>query len=80
MKSIIVFFIFLGAMFILMGQNNIEKCLPKIEYRYIPQTFEQEQLDRVPILATYGKLFTHTDPFQESIGYPSVFFNKKESF
>lgn len=81
MKSLIVFFIFLGAMFILMGSKNESLCLPpKIEYRYIPRTFEEEQLDRVPILATYGKLFTHSDPWETSVGFPGVFYNKKEEF
>lgn len=80
MKSIILFFLFLGIISIIYG-NNYNFCPPpRVEYRYIPRTFEQEQLDRTPILATYGKLFTNASPWEESIGYPGVFFNKKEEF
>jgi len=82
MKSLIVFFIFMGVIFILIGQKyNNEFCPPpRIEYRYIPRSFEQEQMDRVPILATYGKMFTRASPWEESIGYPGIFYNKKEEF
>ena len=80
MKSLIVFFILLGAIFIMSGQNAYSCPPPRVEYRYIPRTFSQEQMDRVPILSTYGKLFTDTTPWEDSIGYPGVFHNKKEEF
>lgn len=80
MKSLILFFFFLGIIFIVMGQNNNSCPPPRVEYRYIPRTFDQEQYDRTPILATYGKLFTEASPWEESIGYPGTFFNKKEEF
>ena len=80
MKSLIVFFILLGIIFIITGENE-NLCLPnKIEYRYIPRAFEQEQMDRVPILGTFGKLFTHVDEWSLSQGYPGIFYNKKEEF
>ncbi len=63
--------------------NDLQKndCPPpRIEYRYIPKSFEQEQYDRVPILATYGDLFTKATPWEQAIGYPSIFFDKSEKF
>lgn len=80
MKSLILFFLFLGIVFIMYGQKYNICPPPKIEYRYIPRTFEQEQIDRMPILSLYGDLFTKASPWELSIGYPSVFFNKKEQF
>lgn len=80
MKSLIVFFILLGTIFIMTGQNKYSCPLPRVEYRYIPRTFEQEQMDRTPILGIYGKLFTHATPWEESVGYPGIFYNKKEEF
>ena len=80
MKSLIIFLFLIGIIFIIYGQQNYNCPPPRIEYRYIPRTLEQEELDRTPILATYGKLFTHSDPWDLSIGYPGIFYNKKESF
>lgn len=80
MKSLIVFFFLLGVILIIYGQQSNICPPPRIEYRYIPRTFEQEQLDRVPILATYGDLFTKSSPWTDSIGYPGIFYDKKEAF
>lgn len=80
MKSLIVFFFLVGIIFIVMGQNKFQCSPPRVEYRYIPRTFDQEQIDRVPILATYGHLFTKATPWEESVGYPGIFYNKREQF
>ena len=79
MKSIIVFLFLLGIIFIIIGQQKCEVLPPRVEYRYIPQTFNDEQYMRVPISAVYGKLFTNASPWENSIGYPNVFFNKTEA-
>ncbi len=80
MKSVILFFLFLGIVIIIYSQAKNECPPPRVEYRYIPKSFTEEQFDRLPIMATYGKLFTHASPWEKSIGYPNVFFNKKEEF
>lgn len=80
MRSLIIFFFFIGVIFIMMGERHNICTPPRVEYRYIPRTFEQEQVDKVPILSTYGKLFTRASPFEESIGYPGIFYDKRESF
>lgn len=80
MKSIVLFFFLVGLMMIIIGNKKFSCLPPRVEYRYIPRSFTAEQYDRVPILATYGKLFTHADPWEESIGYPGIFYNKREEF
>ena len=80
MKSIILFFLLVGVIFIIKGQKENLCPPPRVEYRYIPRTLEQQEYDQVPILATYGKLFTHASPFEESVSYPGIFMNKREKF
>lgn len=80
MKALIVFLFLLGIIFIIYGQKNENCPLPLIEYRYIPKSFEDEQYDRTPILSTYGSLFTKASPWEKSIGYPGIFYDKKEVF
>lgn len=62
------------------GRNQSSTPPPRIEYRYIPRNFETEQYLQTPILDTYGKLFTDASPWEESMGYPGIFMNKKEDF
>ena len=39
--------------------NQIKKCAePKVEYRYIPRTFEQEQDDPVKVSQLFNSMFT----------------------
>jgi hypothetical protein len=70
----------IGIIFIIMGNQKYSCPPPRIEYRYIPKSFDEEQMERVPILSTYGKLFTKASPWELSIGYPGIFYNKKEEF
>ena len=80
MKSIILFFLFIGILLIFNGQSAMNCPPPRIEYRYIPQDFTYQQYNQMPIMATYGKLFTDANPWEQSIGYPNTFFNKREEF
>ncbi len=80
MKSLILFFLLMGVIFIIKGQKGNDCPPPRVEYRYIPRTLAQQEYDRVPILSLYGKLFTHASPWEQSLGYPSIFYNKKERF
>lgn len=81
MRSIIILIFLLGIISIMYDQMNSKNCPPpRIEYRYIPQTFEEQQTERLPIMSVYGDLFYKPSPWTESIGYPGVFFNKKEAF
>ena len=83
MKSLVLFFLFIGLIMIIMGQNKNQNPLPFVEYRYIPKSFTDEQYERLPIMSTFGKLFTHHDPWinQETYsGGPGIYYPKKELF
>lgn len=80
MKSIILFFLFIGIIFIVIGVKKNDCEPPKIQYRYIPRDFNDEQMMQTPLLGMYGKLFTANSPWEESVGYPGIFYDKKEKF
>ncbi len=63
-----------------MGQAKNQTPPPRVEYRYIPKSFTQEQFERLPIMSIYGKLFTHQDPWTNQEGYPGYYPRKKEEF
>lgn len=45
------------------------KCPPpRIEYRYIPRTFEEQQDDPVPLLNVVGKMFNNRTPWMKTQG------------
>jgi hypothetical protein len=65
MKSIIIILTFLGIIGITVGYvNQLKKCPPpKIEYRYIPRTFQQDQDNPVKISELYHTMFTEPTPW-----------------
>jgi hypothetical protein len=59
MKAIIVLLTFIGIIAIIIGYiNQIKQCPPpKVEYRYIPRTFEDEQNDPVKVTKIFKDMF-----------------------
>ncbi len=60
MKSLIVILTFIGIMSVVVGYiNQLKKCPPpKIEYRYVPRTFQQDQENPVKVSELYSTMFT----------------------
>lgn len=80
MKALILFFMFIGIIMIIKDQQATSCSPPRVEYRYIPRSFEEQELQSPSILTTYGDLFTKASPWESSIGYPGIYYNKKEMF
>lgn len=78
MNSLVIFFFLLGVIFIITGQQKYNCPLPQVEFKYIPKSFTAEQYERIPIMSTYGRLFTDVSPWEKSAGYPNLFSAKKE--
>jgi len=59
MKSIIVLLTFIGIVAVIIGYiNQIQQCPPpKVEYRYIPRTFDDEQSDPVKVSKLFRNMF-----------------------
>lgn len=68
MRTFIVILTFLGIIAISIGYvNQIKKCPPpKVEYRYIPRTFQQDQDNPVKISELYNAMFTEPTPWIRS--------------
>ena len=72
MKSIILILAIIGIICIAAGyiQNNLQCPPPRIQYRYVNKTFEQEQNNTTPVLAVAGmsSMFENSDPWMQSNG------------
>lgn len=79
MKSIIVLLSFIGIVAIVIGYiNQIKQCPPpRVEYRYIPRTFEDEQNDPVKVTKLFRNMFEDSTPWVAGtrLGYirPNIF-------
>lgn len=79
MKSIIVLLAFVGIVAVVIGYiNQIKQCPPpKVEYRYIPRTFEDEQNDPVKVTRLFRNMFEEPTPWLAGyrLGYikPNIF-------
>ena len=65
MKSLIIILTFIGIIVIVVGYvNQIKKCPPpKVEYRYIPRTFQEDQEHPVRISELYNTMFVEPTPW-----------------
>lgn len=64
MRSIAIILLLIGITFIIIGYTNMQiKCPPpKIEYRFVPRSFIDEQLSNDSI-NTVKSIFNQEDPF-----------------
>lgn len=70
-KSIILLIIFIGILFVTIETVKIYvaslKEQPKVEYRYIPRTFDEEQLEPVYVSEIFSNLFSQSSPWIMSV-------------
>jgi len=59
MKSILLFVFLIGVFMILFGYSkSFHKCPePKIEYRYIPRSFYEEQMSPPDVFKSHNAMF-----------------------
>ncbi len=69
-KFIIIILIFLGILCIVVSisKNNQQYQQPKIIYRYIPRTFEEEQNEPVYASDIFRTMFEQPDVWMLSVG------------
>jgi len=65
MKSVIIIITFFGVISMVVGYiNQIKKCPPpKVEYRYIPRTFQEDQENPVKISELFNTMFVEPTPW-----------------
>jgi hypothetical protein len=70
-KSIIMLLVFLGIIFIIVDVVKIKEGLvdrePKIIYRYIPKSFDEEQMEPVFASEIFETMFSQPSPWILSI-------------
>jgi hypothetical protein len=85
MKSIIFFLLFVGMVLVIHGiyqqkYNELEKNL-RVEYRFIPRTYYDEQLTDSTVSAQFKNMFSKESPWYDrnvSIGGPPELKSQKE--
>ena len=67
-RTLIGFLLLLAGIFIIIDITKMYYKCPqyKIEYRYIPRSFNEEQDNLVPIKAIFGKMFENPSPWINS--------------
>ena len=70
MKSIIIILLCIGVIMIVTGYNKSfhQSKAPKIEYRYVPRTFFEEQINPIDIKQKFNNLFAEKSAWTK---YPS---------
>lgn len=65
MRSIVLFFTFIGVIFITIGyvKTNMKCPPPLVKFKYIPKTFEEEQNSSSSVTNVFGKMFSEDSPW-----------------
>jgi hypothetical protein len=70
-KAVVVLIMFLGILFVAVEITRIKAGMQKrqdrVIYRYIPRTFEEEQLDPIPVSDVFETMFSQPSPWVGSI-------------
>lgn len=70
-KAIILILIFIGTLFVVIEtirvQSGLTEQKPKIEYRYIPKTFEEEQMEPTYVSDIFETMFSQPSPWILSV-------------
>jgi hypothetical protein len=70
-KALILIIIFIGILLVAVDVTRIQGGLTekktKVEYRYIPRTFDEEQLDPVYVSEIFETMFSQPSPWILSI-------------
>ena len=75
MKSIVLLLAMIGIILIAVGyvKSNLQCPPPRIEYRYIPKTFDDEQNVHTPVLSMAGmnSMFEDDSAWIQNTGFKS---------
>lgn len=65
MKAIIILLAFIGIIALVVGYvNQLKQCPPpKVEYRYIPRSFEEDQNDPAKVSQLFRTMFEMPTPW-----------------
>jgi len=65
MRTIFIALLFIGITIIIIGVVRSQMHCPpnKVEYRYVPRTFVEEQNDPTPITEIFAKMFLEPTPW-----------------
>ena len=70
-KVIITLLLFIGILFTVIDMVKVDAGLtkkePKVIYKYIPRTFEEEQQDPIPVSDIFETMFSQPSPWVNSI-------------
>ena len=70
-KAIVLLIVFLGILFIAISivrvQSGLVEKKPEIEYRYIPRSFGEEQLEPVYVSEIFETMFSQPSPWILSV-------------
>jgi hypothetical protein len=70
-KAIVLLIVFLGILFIAISVVKVQAGLvdhkPEIEYRYIPRTFAEEQMEPVYVSEIFETMFSQPSPWIMSV-------------
>jgi len=79
MRAIVILFLLVGICLVVVGyvQSNQSCPPPVVEFKYIPRTFEDDQILPRPLMSIFGQMFEGDDAWQQTQGFADKVFSRQ---
>jgi len=79
MRAIVILFLLVGICLVVIGyvQSNQECPPPVVEFKYLPRSFEDDQILPRPLMSIFGQMFDGDDAWQQTQGFADKVFSRQ---
>jgi len=81
MRAIVILFLLIGICLVVVGyvQSNQSCPPPVVEFKYLPRSFEDDQILQRPVMSIFGQMFEGDDAWTQTQGYADKVYSRQLS-
>jgi hypothetical protein len=78
MRAIVILFLFIGICLVVVGyvKSNQSCPPPVVEFKYIPRSFEDDQILQRPVMSIFGQMFSGDDAWTQTQGFADKVYSR----
>ena len=79
MRAIVTLFLLIGICLVVVGyvKSNQSCPPPVVEFKYIPRSFEDDQILQRPVMSIFGQMFSGDDAWTQTQGYADKVYSRQ---
>jgi len=78
MRAIVILFLLIGICLVVVGyvKSNQSCPPPVVEFKYIPRSFEDDQILQRPVMSIFGQMFSGDDAWTQTQGFADKVYSR----